>query len=275
MGRLLQDKAVIVTGAGRGLGRAYAVDAAAHGASVVVNDVRAENARATVQQIVSAGGRAISAPGPVNEAGAGRALVTAALEAFGRLDGLVANADAGASAGEIIGANLVGMVETGLPAMAHFTSVRAGSMILISSGARLHSGNSSAHRAGDEAVASLCWSWANESAQFGVRVNAISPIAGSVTADRDYRINDRPQDVAPAVTFFLSELAAHVTGQIFRFTDTRMGLDPSPSSLSAELAGAAWTADSIDGAMRGDYRVGVAPVGLAAADLSRGIRFGV
>lgn len=86
---LLDGRAIVVTGAGRGLGRAYALDLAAHGASVVVNDVDEAEAVAVAEQI---GVRAVASGHDVTDPAAVTALIDRCVEAFGRLDGLVNNA---------------------------------------------------------------------------------------------------------------------------------------------------------------------------------------
>nr|BFF26568.1 hypothetical protein GCM10025732_45330 [Glycomyces mayteni] len=88
----LNGRSVVVTGAGRGLGRAYALALAAAGASVVVNDADAEAAEAVAAEAVAAGGEAVAAPGAVGPTATAEMLADRAVEAFGRLDGLVANA---------------------------------------------------------------------------------------------------------------------------------------------------------------------------------------
>ena len=96
---MLHDRVVIVTGAGRGLGRAYALDLARRGASVVVNTrPRAPDApgsaEAVVAEILALGGRAVAAPLAVEETDSGERLLAVALDAFGRVDGLLNNAGA-------------------------------------------------------------------------------------------------------------------------------------------------------------------------------------
>jgi NAD(P)-dependent dehydrogenase (short-subunit alcohol dehydrogenase family) len=94
-------RAVLVTGAGRGLGRSYALELARRGASVVVNDpgfdlrgevVEEHPARDVVAEIVAAGGRAVAAEHSVATRDGAHVLVDAALSAFGRLDAVVHNA---------------------------------------------------------------------------------------------------------------------------------------------------------------------------------------
>jgi 3-oxoacyl-[acyl-carrier protein] reductase len=89
---VLAGKAVVVTGAGRGLGAAYAELAAANGAAVVVNDVDAERAGAVVAGIEAAGGRAIADGSDIATWDGAGGLVARCVESFGTIDGLVNNA---------------------------------------------------------------------------------------------------------------------------------------------------------------------------------------
>jgi len=95
------DQVAIVTGAGRGLGRLYALDLASRGAAVVVNDVGSsmhgegtdvDVADAVVREIREAGGRAIASHDSVATVEGGARIVQSAIEEFGRLDAVVSNA---------------------------------------------------------------------------------------------------------------------------------------------------------------------------------------
>ena len=80
----LSGKVVIVTGSGRGLGLAYALELASHGAAVVVNDVDAEAAQTAVKAIEAAGGTAVADVVPVGSSEAAQALIDRAVSEFGR-----------------------------------------------------------------------------------------------------------------------------------------------------------------------------------------------
>ena len=88
----LDGRVAVVTGAGRGLGRAHALFLAEEGAAVVVNDLDTAPADDTVAEIIDAGGAAVACCGDVSEWDTGRQLVAAAVGSFGRLDVLVNNA---------------------------------------------------------------------------------------------------------------------------------------------------------------------------------------
>ncbi|HEU0305918.1 MAG TPA: SDR family NAD(P)-dependent oxidoreductase [Lysobacter sp.] len=89
---LLSGKVAIITGAGGGLGRAYALLLAAEGAAIVVNDFNAEAAQATVRGIETAGGKAVAVVADITTPAAGAAILDAALAQFQRVDILINNA---------------------------------------------------------------------------------------------------------------------------------------------------------------------------------------
>ena len=90
MGRVFEDRVAIVTGAGRGLGRAYALELARQGAAVVVNDVG--DPAAVVDEIAAEGGRAVASHDSVATPAGGQAIVQRALDAFGTVDAVINNA---------------------------------------------------------------------------------------------------------------------------------------------------------------------------------------
>lgn len=91
MGRL-DERVAIVTGSGRGIGRATALRLAEEGAAVVISDLDPEPAQETAEEVAKNGGRAISYAGDITDPGQAQALVKAAVDEFGRLDILVNNA---------------------------------------------------------------------------------------------------------------------------------------------------------------------------------------
>jgi NAD(P)-dependent dehydrogenase (short-subunit alcohol dehydrogenase family) len=88
----LTGQVIAVTGAGAGLGRAYALELARRGASVIVNDVTAAAVEAVVAEIADGGGSAASAVADVSQPEGGRSIIEEALERFGTVDGVIANA---------------------------------------------------------------------------------------------------------------------------------------------------------------------------------------
>ena len=92
MTRKLEGKVALVSGSGRGIGREIALKLASEGARVVINDLDAEPAQLTVQEVLAAGGQAVACIGSVTEADFGERFVKTALDTFGGIDIIVNNA---------------------------------------------------------------------------------------------------------------------------------------------------------------------------------------
>lgn len=191
----LTGKVAVVTGSGRGLGLAYAHALAAHGASVVVNDIDDAVAEQAVKAITEAGGTAVAEVVPVGTTEAAERLVNRAVEEFGRLDILVTNA------GILRDKVLWKMTDEDFDAVitthlrGTFTCARAaavrmreqgegGSLILVGSpaGQRGNFGqtNYSAAKAG---IAAFARTWSMELGRAGITVNAIVPVAATAMTE--------------------------------------------------------------------------------------------
>lgn len=272
----LAGKVVVVTGAGRGLGRAYALDAARAGAAVVVNDVDGAAARSVVAE--TAGGTAIASAHSVTEPGAVRALLQLAVTSFGRLDGMVVNAGRyhealpWAEDTEEVRADVDVNVLGGIYCLAEVARVLAaagrGSIVIASSAGALGSRRIMTYAATKGALASLTYAAALDLADRGVRVNAIAPVAltrmtasafgrqvvpaGAGSALLDGLEERAPERIAPLVTYLLSDAAAGVTGQLVRFDGNKLALLPQPALADLEAVTADdWTTTSIAAAFAG------------------------
>ncbi len=143
----LDGRSVIVTGSGRGLGRAYAVAAAAEGASVVVNDVDRPEAEAVAAEIRAAGGQAVASGDSVADAAAAERLVATAVDTFGGLHGLVNNAGliehgapwelTAAQIDRLVDVNVRGVLNVGTAAMRAMRTGGGGVIVNVTSGAHL------------------------------------------------------------------------------------------------------------------------------------------
>lgn len=278
---LLAGKAIVVTGAGGGLGRAYALAAAAEGAAVLVNDVDAGAAGAVAAEIQAAGGRAAAQAGTVAKWDDAGAAIDRCAEAFGSLDGLVNNAgisrvgdpwmETEERARAIVETNLLGTMFCGIHALRAMVAQGSGTILNVTSGALLGLLEHSIYGATKGGVASLTWSWAVEAAPHGVRVNAISPLArtkmSEVWANRDEAHMDEPppETVAPLAVYLLSDRAADVSGQIVRLDAGGLAIMrppafPVPLPLPDRSVGGVIAAfDELRGALQ--------PVGFSRLDL--------
>lgn len=191
----LENKVAVVTGAGRGIGRAEALLLAANGAKVVVNDLGgaptggggdrsfAEN---VVSEIIAAGGVAVAETSSIASMQGGQAVIDAALDHFGRLDILINNAgilrpskvqDLSEEDWDVVhDVNLKGYFATIRAAARIFIEQRTGGVIVnTSSASGLGHYGMSAYSAAKEGVIGLTRSVARDLGQFGVRCNAIRP----------------------------------------------------------------------------------------------------
>jgi NAD(P)-dependent dehydrogenase (short-subunit alcohol dehydrogenase family) len=228
----LDGKAVIITGAGQGLGRAYAVACAREGAAVVVNDVDAAAAADAVREIEQEGGTATATAGSVASWADSRRLVEVCGSRHGRLDGFVANAAVMYKAAPwdeseerlraIAEVNVLGVqfgVANAMRAMAD--TGRGGSIVTVVSGAQFGILGMSAYGATKGAVNAMTLNWAIEGADRGIRVNAVSPVARTkMTLDHtseDPLSYPVAEAITPVVVSLLSDATTGVTGRVIRF----------------------------------------------------------
>jgi NAD(P)-dependent dehydrogenase (short-subunit alcohol dehydrogenase family) len=232
----------IVTGAGGGMGRAYALELAARGASVVVNDYggdmfgrepgKAPLAETVAAEIHGAGGTAMASDVAIGSAEAARAIAAAALEAFGRIDILINNA--GISASGAIEAvsdervenayrtNLIGphhLIRAVWPAM---RAQGYGRILNVASNAALGMGNTSAYAASKAGLIGLTFDAAKEGAVLGILANALMPTAYSrmieAVPDRlfvEWMREQLPPERVAAVALYLVSDASQATGNVF------------------------------------------------------------
>jgi NAD(P)-dependent dehydrogenase (short-subunit alcohol dehydrogenase family) len=254
------DKVIAITGAGKGLGRAYAVNLANLGARIVVNNRRhagekSGSADLVVEEIVKNGGNAVAEYSSVEETGAGERILERALEAFGRLDALVANA--GISEGRsfhkqnmddfrrVVEINLMGTANVLQPAFRHMYEQRQGSVVVSTSVAGLYGEHGlPAYSASKAAVLGLMYSLSQEGAAHGVRVNALAPFAKTQMTEKDLPpgLGDRlqPEHVAGVLAWLISDQCS-LTGETLvagagRISRARM-METSPRKLPAGLEG--------------------------------------
>ncbi|KEQ53221.1 SDR family NAD(P)-dependent oxidoreductase [Sphingobium chlorophenolicum] len=222
----------IVTGAGGGMGRAYALELARRGVAVVVNDygggVLGEQngssgpAEAVVAEIAAAGGRAVASGRAVGTAANARSIVQAALDAFGRVDILVNNAGTGiagaftAHEDEAIerhyATNLIGGHHLMRAAWPHMAAQRYGRVLNVSSNGALGVGGNAPYAAAKAGMLGLTLDAAIEGKPLGILVNAVMPTSYSRLIEQIpdpatvawFRDNLPPEKVAAAMAWFLS-----------------------------------------------------------------------
>lgn len=283
----LEGKAVVITGAGRGIGAATARLAAQLGAHVVVNDLDAAEAEATAAGIRAAGGKAVAHPADISDWDAARRLVAACGEAWGRIDGLFNNAghfglarldeitpDRLRTALEV---NVVGTFACAVHAVAAMRRQGGGGAILnVTSGAQMGIPAMSVYGASKGAVASATYAWSEELKGSGIRVNALSPMAATrMMAEtarylgRDMGAGLPPEVNAPVACYLLSDASAGVTGQVVRIEGRNLSLTTHPGILLPVLVDD-WDVDRIAEAFRSDLAARQFPAGTVGMSVEIG-----
>jgi NAD(P)-dependent dehydrogenase (short-subunit alcohol dehydrogenase family) len=260
---VLEGHAVVVTGAGRGLGRAYALHAARSGASVVVNDLDSAASERVAEEIRASGGAAVASGHSVADRAAAEELIGLCVERFGGVDGLVNNAGLFHQADPwaedldrvraMVEVNLMGTLHCGLAAIVRMRERERGSIVNVTSGTHLGHPGSAVYGATKGAVASLTYGWALDLMPAGIRVNAISPLAVTDMKLPPYEGHARPEEIAAVTTFLLSDRSAGITGQVVRRGRRGLGLIVHPA-IGTMVESEVWEVDDIDRAFRETFR---------------------
>ncbi|HEY4664617.1 MAG TPA: SDR family NAD(P)-dependent oxidoreductase [Comamonas sp.] len=275
--KMMQDKVVVVTGAGGGIGRDIALAMAAAGAKVVVNDIGTSTtgegtdagpAQKVVDEIKAAGGQAVANTDSVSEASSASSIVQCAVDTFGRIDGIVNNAgilrdrffhkmsldewDA------VLKVHLYGSYYMSRAAANHFKEQESGALVHMTSTSgligNLGQANYSAAKLG---LTALSKSIALDMAKFNVRSNCIAPFAwsrmiGSIPTDtpeqqaRVAKIQQMtPNKIAPLAVYLLSDAAHDVNAQIFAVRNNEIFLMSQPRPLRSVHRSEGWTPEFI------------------------------
>jgi NAD(P)-dependent dehydrogenase (short-subunit alcohol dehydrogenase family) len=260
MTKLCEGRVAIVTGGGRGLGRAHAMALAGHGARVVVNDLggavdgagaSAGPAEAVVEEIQGAGGVAVPSTDDCSDWEGAQRIVQTAIDAFGHLDVLVANAGilrdrmlVNMTADDwdaVMRVHLRGTFCTAQRAAAHWRErSKAGDavdarLICTSSAAGLYGNIGQANYAAAKAgIAAFTTVAAAELGRYGVTANAIAPAARTRMTEELFpdamRRPERgfdgmaPENVSPVVVWLASTASRGVTGRVLEVMGGRLGL---------------------------------------------------
>jgi len=278
---MLDDQSIIITGAGRGLGRAYALAVAAAGANTVLNDLDPDCLEEVAEEIRKAGGSTVTVQGSVSDWDAAGRLVETAREQFGAIDGLVNNAglfravdapdEIESELRKLVEVNILGAFFVGTHAMRAMRDQGHGVIVNASSGAHLGIAQQGIYGATKGALTSATYSWALDMKPHGVRVNAISPLALTRMADNyalpglDRAAMPRPEEIAPMVVFLLSK-EADFTGQVLRLDGKTINLLSQPHYDAGRgiTDPSGWTAEAIASAWRERLSLHVKSAGMAA-----------
>lgn len=273
---LLDGKVALVTGSGRGIGREIALQMAAAGAKILVNDVGASldgqgsdagPGQEVVDLIRAAGGVAELNTGSVADADAARAMVAQAIGAFGQLDIVVNNAGILRDAifhkmsdedwDSVIKVHLYGSFNVSRAAAAHFRERGAGTFVHMTSTSGLIGGTGQAnYMAAKLGIVGLSKSIAIDMKRFGVRSNCISPFAwsrmiGSIpdAPEQQERLKAlqslTPDKIAVAAVWLASDAAKEINGQIFAVRKNEVFLMSQHRPFRSVHRAEGWTAETL------------------------------
>jgi len=274
---LLQDKVVVVTGAGRGIGKAIAMLAAQHGAKVVVNDLGGSEDGSGASQspadevadaIKAAGGEAVSSYASVTDWDAAHGIVELAVSYFGRIDAVVNNAGNLRDAifhkmteedfDAVLNVHLKGTFNVSRAAATHFRAQTRGAFVNMTSTSGLIGNFGQANYAAAKmGIVGLSKSMALDMSRFRVRSNCIAPFAwsrliGTIptnTEEEQARVAKiqqmTPDKIAPLAVALCSDAAQDVTGQIFGVRNNEIFLFNQPRPIRFAHNSEGWTPDSV------------------------------
>ena len=275
-GNMMEGKVVVVTGAGRGIGRAIAMGMAAQGAKVVVNDIgvslSGENtgekpADEVVREIKEAGGEAVANFDSVSEWKAAHHIIATALDAYGRIDCVVNNAgilrdvifhkmteddfDA------VVDVMLKGSFNCSRAAAEHFRKQESGAFVHMTSTSGLIGGMGQVnYGAAKLGIVAMSKAIAVDMQRFNVRSNCIAPVAWtrmtqSVPAKdpaaqkrREQRMQVTPEHNAPLAVFLASDAAKAVNAQVFAVRKNEIFLMSQSRPLRSVHRGEGWTPET-------------------------------
>jgi NAD(P)-dependent dehydrogenase (short-subunit alcohol dehydrogenase family) len=276
-GEMLQGKVAVVTGSGRGIGRDIALQMAAQGARIVVNDIGASVSgegkdaspgQHVVSEIIAGGGEAVLSSDSVSDWKAANRIIECAADTFGRIDIVVNNAGIlrdrlffNMSIEEwhaVIDVHLHGTFYVSRAAAPHFKTQNSGAYVHMTSTSgligNLGQANYAAAKLGIVGVSRII---AGDMARYKVRSNCISPFAfsrmiGSIPTDTPQQLErveklkklDTAQ-IAPMAVFLASDAAADVTAQIFALRGNEIFLMSQSRPVRCMHTDQGWTPETI------------------------------
>ena len=275
--KMLDGKVVIVTGAGRGIGRSMAIALADAGAKVVVNDLGASAggegddkspATEVVEEIAAAGGEAVASFNSVSEWDNAHEIVQAAIDTFGRIDGLVNNAGilrdsifhkmTEENFDIVLNVHLKGSFNMSRACAPHFREQESGSIVhMTSTSALIGNLGQANYMAAKLGIVGLSKSIALDMSLYNVRSNCISPFAwsrlfGNVpseTPEQKARLEIikqmTPEKIAPLAVALLGDAASDVTGQVFAVRNNEIFLMSQSRPIRTAHTSEGWTPEAV------------------------------
>ena len=289
---IVENKVAIVTGGGRGIGRAIAQAMAAEGARVVVCDIGASltgsgldegPAQETVAAIKNAGGEAVASTLSITEPKNAEEIVKAAVDAFGRVDILVNNAGilrdvifhkmSHADWSDVIAVHLNGSFNMSRAVAGLFREQGAGAYVHMTSTSGLIGNFGQAnYMAAKFGIVGLSRGIALDMQRFKVRSNCIAPFAWTrmidsipaQTPEEKARVERfqqmTPEKIAPLTVYLASDRAEGISGQIFGVRNNEIFLFSQPRPVRTLHRSEGWTPEAIDQQLKGALGPSLTPL---------------
>jgi len=274
---MVKDKVIVVTGAGNGIGRDFALALAAHGAKVVVNDLGtsaagegadASHAQRVVNEIRAAGGQAVANTDSVADWNSAHNIIRTAIDAYGRVDGVINNAGILRDRmffkmnqeewKNVVDVHLNGSFYVARAAANHFKDQESGSYVHMTSTSGLV-GNfgQASYAAAKMGIVGLSKSIALDMSRYNVRSNCIAPFAWSrligtiptETPEEKQRVERmkrmETRKIAPLAVYLMSDQSADVTGQIFGVRANEIFVFNQTRPVRSVHRSEGWTPESV------------------------------
>jgi NAD(P)-dependent dehydrogenase (short-subunit alcohol dehydrogenase family) len=278
---VLDGKAAVVTGAGRGIGKGHALQLAKAGASVVVNDIDAEVAAEVVTEIEAFGGKAMGNTGNVGDKAGADNIVASCVEAFGKIDIMMANAGIARDRtflkmseeefDTVMNIHVKGTFLCHQAAALQMKEQGSGGC-LVSTVSAAHFGNfGQVNYAGAKgAIASMTYTMAMELARYGIRANAISPSGTTRMSDTYVGPDGKkhpmpfidPELNGPVLIYLCSDEGNYISGQIFGTGGERISLLSQPRYGHTLLMPGGWTIEEVQKSFRSNLGNRLEPLGI-------------
>ncbi len=278
---ILDGRAAVVTGGGRGIGRGHCLHLAEQGAAVVVNDIDRVEAKKVVDEICEKGGKASANDSDIGSREGARSLVGQCVDEFGAIHAVVNNA------GNVRDRSFLKMTEdefmqvVQVHQLGTFLCSQEGALrmreqgtggAIVNTVSAAHFGNfGQTNYAGSKgAIASMTYTWALELARYGIRVNAISP-TGTTRMSATYKGPDGKEVELPYldpprngafVAFLCSDEADYITGQIFGTGSDRVIVVEQPKYGTGMFKPGGWSVVDLVESFKGTLGKKLEPFGL-------------